>query len=377
MTKQERKRAALVAAMLVAAATWHLERRNAKTLLRVEQEALREAQKAIREAGGELSGAVADDVVFNAASARERAVERIHAGIPLLSASLAAALLRGRRRAREAGAAAAEADVKTLAPKPTQDAILAHRAAGTRQLSHAKERIDAATAQVRAGALASSWGSAAIAKLEEALAGQTSVRAALLEVTQVVSLRAERTVATEVAAAFNETKIEELEALLDRHPDPGWFKTWSAYLDAKTCSICWRKDGETVPVGKPFRDNLAPPAHPFCRCIVVLVFLPKPAILEALGWDYEAFKDEVFRELLEMDRTRSATKDGDRYAPAYIELAKKIGSPKTLMEMVRRGDFLAEDDVPYLDPNVFSHLLNASEEERGRALSPKPRYVQR
>lgn len=369
MTKEERQQAAYRTAFIVAAALWHLERRNARAMLRAERETLLEARRAIREAGGEIADALHDASEHGPDATKERAIGRVQASMPALAAALAWALLSGRRKAREAASTVAAQEIQVLR--------LVEREAFTLTIKGASA-ADAAVAQVRASSIASSWGSAAIAKIEEALRPTAkSPKAAVAELTALVERRAERTVATEVANAFNEGKSEAYSEIAQEPWAAGMYRTWSAYLDSITCSYCWRKDGETVPLGQPFNDGMNPPAHPNCRCIITTAFVPNPAALEAIGWDYEGFKDEVLAELLEMKRgTRSTAPGGQRYAPAYIELAQEVGSPKALVEMLHRGDYLMPEGVMTVQSrNIWSHVVNLTREERERALSPRSRAI--
>lgn len=352
--------------MVVAATLWYLERRNARAMLQVERETLLEARRAIREAGAGLTDALGDVPELGTDRTRERAISRVQVLMPALAATLTTALLSGRRKARTAAAEVVIAEVKSLAMPGSGGFTLAGKAAAT---------VDAAASQVRASALASSWGSAAIAKIEEALATEaTSPKAAVAELTAITDRRADTTVSTETAAAFNDGKAVANDVIAEQPWSAGMYRTWSAYLDARTCSICWRKDGETVPIGQPFSDGLKPPAHPRCRCIETMIYIPKPAALEAIGWDYEAFKDEVLAELLEMKRgTRPTLESGQRYAPAYIELAEKAGSPKALTDMLHRGEFLDDDGPLARATNQWSHVLHATSKERERAFAPQRR----
>lgn len=46
---------------------------------------------------------------------------------------------------------------------------------------------------------------------------------------------------------------------------------WSAILDDKTCDICNSLDGTYFEPGDPALDELKPPIHPNCRCMLVAV----------------------------------------------------------------------------------------------------------
>ena len=46
---------------------------------------------------------------------------------------------------------------------------------------------------------------------------------------------------------------------------------WSAILDDKTCDLCESLDGKYFEPGDPALEELKPPLHPSCRCILVAV----------------------------------------------------------------------------------------------------------
>ncbi len=83
------------------------------------------------------------------------------------------------------------------------------------------------------------------------LIGQTIATAAILNVAEAVNMGREEgfdDIADEIGAFF-----------------------WSAILDSKTCDICESLDGHYFEPGDPALNELKPPIHPNCRCILVAV----------------------------------------------------------------------------------------------------------
>jgi len=83
----------------------------------------------------------------------------------------------------------------------------------------------------------------------------------------------------------------------------GWtamtFKVWSAFLDGRTCAVCWRLDAQMVPFDKPFDEDAQVPLHNRCRCAVVSMVIPEAMRrrLPGLQVDYGEIKAEL-RELI-------------------------------------------------------------------------------
>lgn len=83
----------------------------------------------------------------------------------------------------------------------------------------------------------------------------------------------------------------------------GWtamtFKVWSAFLDGRTCAVCWRLDVQMVPFDRPFDNDAQVPLHNRCRCAVVSMVIPEAMRrrLPGLQIDYLQIKDEL-RELI-------------------------------------------------------------------------------
>lgn len=133
--------------------------------------------------------------------------------------------------------------------------------------------IDEASAHTTAASLAASWGQQVIGGAKPA-----STIAAM-------DPRLRRAAVNETSASFNDQREEAIDER------PGSYKVWDAVLDARTCSICFGMDGTIVEAGKAFKEPI--PNHPFCRCIVEFVDIPKPERLEDIRFDYDLFKSEL------------------------------------------------------------------------------------
>lgn len=117
------------------------------------------------------------------------------------------------------------------------------------------EDYDDVEDEARATAAATSFSAAWLLTMVLALAAQRS----LTRSTSLMEYRLRRIATTEVFQAYN-TAAAAYEAA-------GATKTWSCALE-RTCAACITHDGETVPVGKPFKNNDSPPMHPNCRCVI-------------------------------------------------------------------------------------------------------------
>jgi hypothetical protein len=79
----------------------------------------------------------------------------------------------------------------------------------------------------------------------------------------------------------------------------GWtamtYKVWTAFLDGRTCSVCWGLDAQMVPFWQPFDDDAQVPLHNRCRCAVVTMVIPEAMRrrLPGLQIDYGQIKDEL------------------------------------------------------------------------------------
>jgi len=70
-----------------------------------------------------------------------------------------------------------------------------------------------------------------------------------------------------VAEAVNEGRESGFKDIRDQI---GAFQ-WSAILDERTCPICEELDGKYFEPDDPTLDEIRPPIHPACRCILVAV----------------------------------------------------------------------------------------------------------
>ena len=62
-----------------------------------------------------------------------------------------------------------------------------------------------------------------------------------------------------------------------------WVQEWSATADVRACEDCIDLDGDRAPLDQPFPkaqvlgiDDHGPPAHPCCRCCLILVPVDEP-----------------------------------------------------------------------------------------------------
>ncbi len=256
-----------------------------------------------------------DTVTAEATRLRGRsAASAVRRQAPALQASIGTELLMARREARLAGRQRLESELDATFPMMVTGA-----------------ELDAAAAFIAAAGLTAAWGSAALSALA---AGATLGR-----VPTAIGSNVDRTVATEVARAFN----DERDAILvdfgsrfgadrdpsdeGRRPQPGIFKLYSAVLDGKTCQKCFGADGEIVEPHQSFKAG-TPPQHPWCRCLVEHVIVPKPARLEDIIIDYELFKEEL-RDVIREGRIVS-----DRQALSFV--SDSLGSKRSPEVLTKR-----------------------------------------
>lgn len=211
------------------------------------------------------------------------------------------------------------------------DARIAGRASSPRPDTPTRATaLDGVASFAAAAGLAAAWVGAATRKMVAGVSLKGLARA--------IDTNVQRTVATEVAYAFNDERelvFGELISLQgsgndDGTPAPraGAFKVWSAVLDGRTCPRCFAADGETVEVGAKFQAGIAP-LHPFCRCIVEYVIVPKVERLEDVAIDYDLFKREM-REVIREQRID----DGDRHAVGF--LGDSMGKTRSPVALTRR-----------------------------------------
>lgn len=85
---------------------------------------------------------------------------------------------------------------------------------------------------------------------------------------------------TETIAASNAAQqLQWAQAIRDGLLRGTEMQRWSTARDERTCPVCRPLDGVTVPLGQTFPSELgpltAPPAHPNCRCAIVLAVAPR------------------------------------------------------------------------------------------------------
>jgi hypothetical protein len=301
-TKSERRRLAEAAAAMLL----HQERRSLRALVRAERRTLALAKVAIEphieRAATSIAHAPDGD--------RQRvALAAIRRGAPRVQRALADALTTARAGARTSAR-------ESLGSLPT---------AGDHPLSGRGEHDD-----VAAHAAASSWSAAwATAATALVLAADDPSRAPLTAArARTGSL--ERIAATETAGAFNDERRRIYADLGKSSLAPELVKVWNAVLDRRTCAFCFGKDGQVRAVHESFGET--PPVHPYCRCVIDLVRVPRPERLEDIGIDYESFKREL-RDVIRERREES----GSRHASGFV--TDSMGtkrSPVVLTDRFRR-----------------------------------------
>jgi hypothetical protein len=225
------------------------------------------------------------------------------------------------------------------------------RASGQKRLEEELERTliattlfatDDAAGVASSAVLAGAWAATALA----AIGADASLRE-LAGLAKAIDGRVRRVAVTESAQAFN---AERHALLIDLDlgranrepfdekgpPPPGMFKVWSAILDRVTCPRCFAADGQVVELHKPFKSGESPPLHPFCRCIIEHVIVPKPQRLDDIAIDYELFKEEL-RDVIREGRGIS-----DKRALAFVSDSLGRGndrSPKALTKRFANEDY--------------------------------------
>lgn len=243
--------------------------------------------------------------------------------LPAAHASIGNGLLRARGAARAAGR---ERLLEELGREVLggRDRLLAT------PLTITAAELDEVAAFVAASSLSASWGQAALSAI--------TADASPMKAAKAVAPNVERTVATEVARAFNDERerlLVDMAAILGGEatpgrpdiPRPGAFKILSAVLDTKTCPRCFAADGEIVELHKPFSVG-ALPLHPNCRCVVEHIIVAKPERLEDIAIDYDLFKQEL-RDVIREGRAESE-RHALGFASESLGPGKRRRSPSTL-----------------------------------------------
>lgn len=286
----------------------HSERRTLRALVRAERRTLALAKGAIEP---HVERAATSIGHAPGADQQRMALATIRRAAPRIQRALADALTEARTGARQSAR-------DSLGSVPT---------AGDHPLSGRGEHDD-----VAAHAAASSWSAAwAMAAMALVLTDEDPSRA------PVAAARAragslERAAATETSSAFNDERRRIYGDLAKSSLAPELFKVWSAVLDRRTCAFCFGKDGQVRALHESFGGE-TPPVHPYCRCVVELVRVPKPERLEDIGLDYqESFKREL------RDAIRERRDDlGGRHATAFIKDSMRARrSPAVLTDRFRR-----------------------------------------
>lgn len=79
---------------------------------------------------------------------------------------------------------------------------------------------------------------------------------------------AERVARTETMNAYN--SVHQRGIADWAQTEDGVLQLWDATNDLRVCLVCRRLDGGTAPPGRLFPDGyFGPPAHPYCRCVVL------------------------------------------------------------------------------------------------------------
>jgi len=192
-------------------------------------------------------------------------------GARAMSEDVRAAIVAGRKEAREAARRRLNAELKTAGI-----VIEAHEwVVGNRMPE------DTAHAASAAESLAGQWRGLAIAVTLAAKRKETSAASEVSTTIRPMRARIERTATSEIAQAYNDEHVAALRDIVehDRAYRDGELadrietqlaRQWSALVDA--CERCWPLDGVTVGINESFPGGDEPGSmHIRCRCIDVLV----------------------------------------------------------------------------------------------------------
>lgn len=77
-----------------------------------------------------------------------------------------------------------------------------------------------------------------------------------------------------VASALNGALIQLGRDILHSRglPEDRVYFQWEAVLDPETCDICWKRHGRIISSSNPLFLVVAPPVHPYCRCVLKPVY---------------------------------------------------------------------------------------------------------
>lgn len=205
--------------------------------------------------------------------------------------------------------------------------------------------LDDAMAQSVGGSMVAAWTALSLEAVRRwRRAGETPTALArrLRGVRRRVQPRLRRHAATQTLDAYNHEHREfwrkpPTEVGLPEGWEATSYNVWTAVLDRETCPFCASMDGQMVPVGKPFIGDAETPAHPNCRCIEIVVFVPELARpkLPGLQIDYQELKADV----ADYFRGSSLSVLGKRHASDFILSTIAVTSPETLTRKLlnRRG----------------------------------------
>lgn len=248
----------------------------ARKLLAVEKGNVRDSRVTARRVIEAAIARIALSTSFDDKVDARAAMRAVTQAIPAMTSELAATLETIRVAARDAGRDSASEDFENedIAPdvQPSEE--------------------DGARAWAAAAAFASFWGATALVNVKKAVRARvaqgTTVRRAMVATARDTAPRLERIVVTETVHAFNiereavAIEVKQAPTLVPinggpyRVPGmrapvevPSITKTWSAILDGATCQRCASLNGTVRDLEDDFPEGLTPPAHPFCRCIVV------------------------------------------------------------------------------------------------------------
>lgn len=216
-------------------------------------------------------------------------------------------------------------EARTGARRNARDSLGSMPTAGDHPLSGRLE-LDNVAAHAAASSWSAAWATAAMALV---LTEEDPSRAPLAAA-RARTGALERIAVTETSSAFNDERRRIYADLTKSSLAPELFKVWSAVLDRRTCAFCFGKDGQVRGLHESFGGE-TPPVHPYCRCIIELVRVPRPERLEDVGLDYDAFKREL------RDVIRERREESGRHARPFItdSMGTRHRSPSVLTARFR------------------------------------------